>query len=234
MFGKCVQILPICFFLSESEKVFMLIREYKKNIFTAIFVLALIYIVITIINSPYLQIGRAPLLYMVDQLFSRYLLFVAAILCIYDQRDLHLLFLMILISIIVMSIFAVWNYITEHSLYVDWLFQGRKVADYLEDAGKMYSNSSRFRVQGTFHNAFDYGYTCLACLLLFLYGRSIHVVKMSHFVIALFCTLFGIITCGCRTLLITSLISLMAYGFIYYNVRKYIMYIGGFLMLFFF
>lgn len=154
--------------------------------------------------------------------------------CIHNQKDLILLFRLILFSVIIMSIFALWNFVTVHSVYVDWLFHGKKVADYLEDAGNMYSNSSRFRVQGTFHNAFDYGYTCLACLLLFLYGRSIHVVKKSHFLIVLLCTLFGIVTCGCRTLLITSLISLMVYGFVYYNIRKYLMYMGVFLILFLF
>lgn len=234
IFGKCVQILPICFFLSERKKVIGLIRENKNKIFSAVFLLAFIYIILTIINSPYLQLGRAPIVYMVDQFFSRYFLLLAAIICIYDRKDLDLLFRMIFFAVIVMSFFAIWNFITVHSVYVDWLFQGREVADYLEDAGNMYSNSSRFRVQGTFHNAFDYGYTCLACLLLFLYGRSVHIVKKSHFVIVLFFTLFGILTCGCRTLLITSLVSLMVYSFIYYDIKKYIMYMGGFLMLFFF
>lgn len=234
MFGNCVQILPICFFLSERKNMISQMRANKNNVLAIIFSLAVFYVVVTIINSPYLQIGRAPITYIINQMLSRYFLLLSALMCIHNQKDLMLLFRLILVSVIIMSIFALWNFITVHSVYVDWLFQGKKVADYLEDAGNMYSNSSRFRVQGTFHNAFDYGYTCLACLLLFLYGRSIHVVKKSHFLIVLFCTLFGIVTCGCRTLLITSLISLMVYGFVYYNIRRYLMYIGIFLIFFLF
>ena len=73
--------------------------------------------------------------------------------------------------LIVLTFFGVLNYIDKNAMFVNALTEGR-TSLVQEDVslGDVYTDSNRFRVQSMFKSAFDYGYICVAILMLHLHG----------------------------------------------------------------
>lgn len=86
--------------------------------------------------------------------------------------------------------------------------------------GDVYAESTRFRVQSMFKSAFDYGYICAAILIIHLHGWYRHFEGKKAFAIALACCIFGILTCECRIVWVSALLSIACYYMWSFNLGR--------------
>ena len=114
--------------------------------------------------------------------------------------------------LIVLTFFGVLNYIDKNAMFVNALTEGR-TSLVQEDVslGDVYTDSNRFRVQSMFKSAFDYGYICVAILMLHLHGWHRRFESNRVFFIVLACCSFGIISCGCRIVWVGAILSIACY-----------------------
>lgn len=217
--GSCVVCIPLCFVLSEYRNIFKIVKSYQKTVLGITFMIGILSIVEAVIASPSIRYGLSSfILYVLGQITGRYVLLFAALTSINSKESIVSTYKITYIACFVMFLFGLSNLIMHHSLYVDWLYDGQKVVDYLEDAGAMYADRERFRVQGTFHNPFDYGYSCIAMLLFFWYGYLKSYVRKSTFILAVLFSLFGILTCNCRTVYFVFVMSVIGFAYMYFPV----------------
>ncbi len=216
--GTAVSLVPLCFFISEWKAINSLLWG-KRMVVSIIFYLGAISSLYTIVVSPHLHSPVSLLVFLMSEIFGKFMLPFAALICLGNIIETKRLFKYIYIAILVMTVFSVHNYITRHSVYVDWLFDGKTLVDYLEDAGAKFTNAERFRIQGTFHNPFDYGYTCIVCFLLFYYGRINNYISSFRFYeVTLYC-FWGITMSYCRTVWICAIMATLM-SVLYYNSQS--------------
>ena len=108
------------------------------------------------------------------------------------------------ISLLVLSItlFALFNYVAKSAFFVNEMYRGMALTDVMQDTGNKFTYSERFRVQAMFFNPFDYGYICILLLLFNWYGYIKSFISKKRFYMIIGCCLYGIITCGCRTIML--------------------------------
>ena len=80
-----------------------------------------------------------------------------------------------------------------------------------EDIGEKFVDTDRYRVQALFANPFDYGYICVITFLFHLYAYTVKLETKKVLILVTSCCLFGIILCGCRTILFVFVISFIVY-----------------------
>ena len=203
-----VTLLPLFFFTSELNSFNVLSKKCRYPILYAIFFLGVLYTLFSIYVSPHMGTG---IKYFITSIVCRYLLPFYAFFCLEKKRDIFLVYKIAFLCVIVMTFFGGINLVSKHSVYVDWLFEGEAVGAYMENLGSKFTDADRFRVQATFSNPFDYGYTCISLLLFFLYGYSKKYITPKTMAVVAGCTLFGIISCNCRTVLLCFIIGLLLY-----------------------
>lgn len=224
--GHAVKILPLLFFVSEYANIWIVLNRYRRSILTCLLGIGCIYIIYSVIVSPHLWDKYACISYSIRNTVGRYFLPFAAFLFFQSTKNVQKVFDISFGAIIVMTAFGITNLMFHHSAYVDWLFEGRQVVDYLEEAGGKFEDAARFRVQATFHNPFDYGYTCIICLLFFLYGYLKKYVSVQKFGIVVLCSLFGVVSCNCRSVHLCFILSVLLFMFIYFNSLAFFKYIS--------
>jgi len=225
--GQSVIVLPLCFFLSEYDSLRRIIIRRNNNILIWLLVVGVIYVIYSIIISPHLRENYMHLVYPIRHIIGRYLLPFVALVCIQRTKHITIIFNISFYAIIIMTLFGIVNLFFHHSHYVDWLYEGRVVVDYLEEAGAKFEEAKRFRVQATFHNPFDYGYTCIVGMLLFWFGYLKKYVSKEKFIIITVCALFGVLSCNCRTVFFSFILALMCFSFICYDFSSYLTHIFG-------
>lgn len=113
--------------------------------------------------------------------------------------------------LLVLTFFGLVNLITQHAIFVDWALEGAELNEVTMDAGEKFTEAARFRVQAMHLNAFVYGYICNMLLFLFVYAREKGLLESVTFAVAVGCCIFGILACGCRTLIITTFMGYAVY-----------------------
>ena len=123
--------------------------------------------------------------------------------------------------LIVLTFFGVLNYIDKNAMFVNALTEGR-TSLVQEDVslGDVYTDSNRFRVQSMFKSAFDYGYICVAILMLHLHGWHRRFESNRAFFMVLACCSFGIISCGCRTVWVSAIMSIACYSMWVFHLNR--------------
>ena len=209
-----------CFFLTELVHFKQYYSILKKTKLKYPLLLVLIGLIILIVNSPHIK-GANDIFYLFISEFIRkygivFLVFVACLSIKSQKMIINVTFACLLI----LTFFGLLNLATKHAIYVDWVLAGVDVNSVFGDAGAKFTYSDRFRVQSMFANPFDYGYACLMLLLYYLYLNKGRLVSKIKFNIAVFCCLFGIFTCGCRTLLACLIIGGLIFAILGYNLKS--------------
>ena len=147
-----------------------------------------------------------------SELLFKYFAFAYAFWAFKDEKSFKLILRISLYCMIVLTVFGVLNYIDKNAMFVNALTEG-KTSMIQEDVslGDVYTESSRFRVQSMFKFAFDYGYICVAILMLHLHGWHRRFESNRVFFIVLACCSFGIISCGCRIVWVGAILSIACY-----------------------
>lgn len=197
-FGNSGFIVPICFFTSEIvyfKKDYRILIYYLKSV---LLVMVIATIVLQI-NSPHYNdslFNTTRLI--VSELITKYFIIAYAFISIKDFNEFRKIEKSLYISLVILTIFGLLNFITHGSVL-------------LESLGIENSTGDRFRVQAMFGNPFDYGYTCILLLYLTTLMHNKGGMVTGKYYISLVCCIFGIITCGSRSVLLTAIISYAIY-----------------------
>lgn len=216
-------VLSLCFLVSEIPHLIKLIKGSRKSIVWKITGIVLLSIIITILSSPHLSDKNVAYYYFQGEFLCKYLVLVYSFWSFKDINSLKPTLKVTFWGLIVLTVFGVFNYLSKTADFVNAMMEG-VVSDLKgpsgSDAGNYFTYADRFRVQAMFSNPFDYGYICVLMLILHLYGYTQHLEKLKAFVVVVACTLFGIIFCGCRTILFCTLIGLSIYLLLAFKTQK--------------
>lgn len=230
---KGVLLPQVFFFLSEIRYFKQYVNIIKGTRFKYPLVILLVGIVILWINSPHMT-GPSGLfaLFSYDFIRKYGVFFLVFIACLGLKNQKSIIYTTFG-CLMVLTAFGVLNLITKHGIYIDWVLAGIDQDSFMADAGAKFTYSDRFRVQSMYANPFDYGYACLMLFLYYWYLLKEKLIKKNMFYIAAICSLFGIFTCGCRTLLACLVIGILIFAIFGYNLKsKLKLVLAGVFMLF--
>lgn len=177
-------------------------------------------ILLAALTSPYTGIKE-----MVEyELLFKYFAIVYAFWAVKNEKSLKPILRISLYCLMALTFFGVLNYMTKSAMFVNALTEGETTRYGDVALGDIYAESSRFRVQSMFNNAFDYGYICTAILLLHLHGWYRHLESKRDFMIAIVCCSFGILTCGCRIVWASAIFSFFCYSMWVFPLSKNVIY----------
>lgn len=218
-FGHSSVLIPCCFFLSEIKHW----RSFSPIRGTVIFKIFLIQIVAAIIaywHSP-LYLGKlSRTLSWMAELFSADIVIGYVYYSIKDRKDLSPIVNTAFYCMIAVTILGFVNLLLHSNPYLQIVASGSGSESMTMMSTHFNDDYTRFRVQSFFPNPFNYGYASLVTLYFFVFARNGGVIKKSKFITIFLCCMFGIITCGCRTIYLIFLMSALIYVLYSYNMGK--------------
>lgn len=230
-FRSANAIMVVSFILSEFRNIKFYIRTLKTSLLWKLMGIVVLLSLITIINSPHLRSAVDLRSFLQSELLFKYFAICYAFLICRQALDISKFQKISLIGILVLTLFGVYNYINTSSDVLSILMEGMTggVVAEGEDIGEKFVDSDRYRVQALFANPFDYGYICVLTFLFHLYAFTCKMETKKVFVLVTLCCLFGIILCGCRTILFVFVISFFVYYLMVFRIKKFIvvLMIGG-------
>lgn len=216
---KMSRLVLICFILSvlRHYRCFMnAIRGTFVWKITGIFLLSMI---ILIIGSPHLRdLGTISFL-IYDEIIFKYFVLLYMYYACKSSESLRPAIQISYYGLIILTIFGVLNLLMHESIYISTMSQ---ISGGLQNSNIRIDlfDGVRNRVQSLFLNPFDYGYICILLMLFHLYGFKEKMEGKTHFTVALICCLFGIVTCGSRTVILCSLIGFIVFCFLCFRATK--------------
>jgi len=194
--------ISLGFLLSEIPHIRRHWKRIRKSVILPYLILVLVSFVISVVTSPHLHEINTLGFFGLSELLTKQMAIVYAFLALPRCRSIRPLLTVSFISLLVMTVVAIINYFSGYSFYVEEL---------LEDSFT-FINASRFRVQATFNNPFDYGYMCVLLAILHVYGYMQKMEGWRTLLLAQFCCLLGVVTCNCRTILFCYFICIVVYA----------------------
>lgn len=202
-------LLPASFLLSELPYLKYHLAELRSMpLLKKLLLLACVSTAIAAFTTTY----TSPSLFLRTELFFKYFAIAYAFWTIKDEESLKPILYVSMFCLIVLTLFGIANYLTKNADFINALTNS-KTSLIKEDIalGDFYAESKRFRVQSMFKSPFDYGYTCAIILLLHIYAWFRGQESKSTFVIVLVCSLFGILFCECRIVLVSLILSVSCF-----------------------
>lgn len=211
--GRATFFIPICFLISEIKNFRKIKTSLKKSVVWTVLKIFLISVLFLIIYSPHLHDFGSIRYVLQEEVLFRYFLLAYSFYACKNIKDFKAIINISLVGLSVMTIFGIVNYVTKNSYYVGALMSSYTTSSMFDgiNLGAMFKDSSRFRVNSTFMNPFDYGFMCIVLALLYSYAYLYKLIKKNLYYIALFACLFGIFTCGSRTVILTGMIASLVY-----------------------
>lgn len=215
-------LLAVSFILSELNNIRHLFKEAKGTVVWRLTGLSIIMALITIVTSPHLS-GQNIRYFVQSELLFKYFALLYAFWGFKDEETIKPVLKITVLGLAILTAFGIVNYVTKSADFVSTM-----MADLEEtglgvtgsDAGAKFTYSDRFRVQSMFANPFDYGYICTLALLLHSYAYSNKLEKIRPFMMATACALFGIVTCGCRTIIFCTILGISIYALLAFKPTK--------------
>ena len=219
-FGLSIYVLCFSFILSELFCLKKNIKEIQNTILRPLMYSAIFATVILAIHSPHYNNLMQYIRLAINELFAKYFVLCYAFLSIRKGDDIRPAFKISYYGLLVLTLFALFNYITKSAFFINEMYRGMILTDVMQDAGNKFTYSERFRVQAMFFNPFDYGYICILLLLFNWYCYMKSFITKRRFYIIISCCIFGIITCGCRTNMLCCLIGAFVYVLFAFDLKK--------------
>lgn len=223
-FRSANAILVVSFLISEFRNIRFYIRTLKITFLWKLMGVVIVLTIITIYNSPHLRSAVDLRSFLQGELLFKYFAICYAFLICRQALDISKFQKISLIGILVLTLFGVYNYINTSSDVLTILMEGMTggVVAEGEDIGEKFVDLDRYRVQALFANPFDYGYICVLTFLFHLYAFTCKLETKKVFVLVTSCCLFGIILCGCRTILFVFVISFFVYCLMVFKIKRFI------------
>ena len=224
-FGNTVFFLPIFYIFTEGLRFKEMIKAFRiKELVLALIVFAISFLY-NYANSPHYWGSVSQFITLLfRECITTYFILVVGFFSLRDVRTFKPLLQVAFISLCILTVFGVVNYITKESTMLDLMTGGATMRE--TSVGGLYSQETRFRTQSLFIQPFDYGYMCLLLLLVHVYGRSRGLVTKNRLIAVAVMSLFGVLTCGCRTIIYCFVLSALAYAFMYLRGNRVPIYIG--------
>lgn len=223
-FSSANAILVVSFILSEFRNIRFYIRTLKTSLLWKLMGIVVVLSFITIINSPHLRSAVDLRSFLQNELLFKYFAICYSFIICRETLDISKFLKISLIGILVLTLFGVYNYINTSSDVLSILMEGMTagVVAEGEDIGEKFVDLDRYRVQALFANPFDYGYICVLTFLFHLYAFTCKMETKKVFVLVTLCCSFGIILCGCRTILFVFVTSFIVYCLMVFRIKKFI------------
>ena len=224
---KANLLLQGAFLLSEWRNLSLLFKRLRHTPYLWVPLLIVGFsALLAALTSPYTSLKET----IEYELVFKYFAIGYAFWAVKNEQSLKPILRISLYCLILLTVFGVLNYIDKNAMFVNALTDGKTTLYGDTALGDVYTESSRFRVQSMFNYAFDYGYMCVAILLLHLHGWYRNLESKTEFIIAIACCSFGILTCGCRTVWMSAVLSLACYYMWTFQLRRNVIY-GFFVMI---
>lgn len=190
--------------LSEYKKYGLYLKKLHNPYLLAFLAVILVSGIICMARSPFLWNFSSMIGFILSEYVLKAFSLIYGFLLTRNGKTLGCTCRLTSLSLYFMTFFAVLNLIMGYSMPVDSMYSGSL-------DGYNFSSASRFRVQATILNPFDYGFICLICFFIHLHAYFLKQVNKSVTIICLACCLFGIFTCNCRTILFCFLVGIVLY-----------------------
>lgn len=224
---KANLLLQGAFLLSEWRNLSLLFKRLRHTPYLWVPLLIVGFsALLAALTSPYTSLKET----IEYELVFKYFAIGYAFWAVKNEQSLKPILRISLYCLILLTVFGVLNYIDKNAMFVNALTDGKTTLYGDAALGDVYTESSRFRVQSMFNYAFDYGYMCVAILLLHLHGWYRNLESKTEFIIAIACCSFGILTCGCRTIWMSAALSIACYYLWTFQLRRNVIY-GFFAMI---
>ena len=224
---KANLLLQGAFLLSEWRNLSLLFKRLRHTPYLWVPLLIVGFsALLAALTSPYTSLKET----IEYELVFKYFAIGYAFWAVKNEQSLKPILRISLYCLILLTVFGVLNYIDKNAMFVNALTDGKTTLYGDAALGDVYTESSRFRVQSMFNYAFDYGYMCVAILLLHLHGWYRNLESKTEFIIAIACCSFGILTCGCRTVWMSAALSIACYYLWTFQLRRNVIY-GFFAMI---
>lgn len=225
VFGIPKFFLSICFIMSELLYLRTHLKDVKKTILYPLICMMIIATGLLCLNSPHYYHSLSQITKMfTNELLGKYFLIIYAFISMEQYKDLSPLYKIVFYGMVILTLFGIHNLITKNGFWINVMYDGIASRGTVE-LGEMFTNSQRFRVQAMFSNPFNYGYICILVFLFYWFGFLNRCVGKLSFIIVASCCIFGIISCGCRTILVCFGLAVSVYSLYAFHFGKMIKYI---------
>lgn len=200
-FGHAIYFLPICYFLSSLIHYREFVSAFKARELKWFIAIVAIGLGISYFTSPHYVASFSQLIRLfLMEFVCKYGVMVLALCSIKGEESIKKVLSAMFTSMIILTVVAVVNQVMQDPV----IFKGI-VDNFEEIVHRTFADEQRFRVQGLFANPFNYGFMCLVVLQMSYYGYKKKYYIPVRFYLLLAMSVFGIISCGCRTMVICSL-----------------------------
>ena len=196
--------LILFFWLSELRNIKIHWKRLLNSVLLPFAVLSLLTFLISAITSKNLHSFSSLVHFGLSEVITKQFAVLYGFIALRKLKSIKPLLLVSFVSLIILTLFAFSNFISGESAVVNEFYK-ETLVDY------DFISASRFRVQATFVNPFDYGYICVLLALLHLYGGMTGLESFSMMIVAELCCLFGVVTCNCRTIIFCYLLCMVVY-----------------------
>lgn len=223
--GNTVFFLPIFYIFTEGLRFKEMIKSFRIKELVLALVVFLISFLYNYANSPHYW-GSIPqfVTLLFREFITTYFILIVGFFSLRDVRTFRPFLQVAFISLCILTVFGVINYVTKESTMLDLITGGATKRE--TSVGELFTMETRFRTQSLFIQPFDYGYMCLLILLVTVYGYTRGLVRKKRVWATLAMSMFGVLTCGCRTVIYCFVLSALAYAFLYLKGNRVPIYVG--------
>lgn len=215
-FGFSKSFLSICFFLSEFSRIRSHLGSLRQTVIYPLLIMMVIASFILLIYSPHYHSLKDGVRLFVVELIVKYFAIAYGFLCIKEELDLKPAANAVYVGMIMLTFWGIQNLVTRDSIWLGMIID----SDNYPYEVQSFSNQERFRVQSMFVNPFFYGYICALYLIFVLYLFFKEIITKDKLLVVLAGSLFGIITCGSRAVMLASIIGTLSFFIFYLDKRN--------------
>lgn len=227
LFKECTRFFIYMFFLSEIPYIYAILKEWLHSPLKNIFSFLLAAVLLAALFSPHINSLDSLVSFLKSELLFKYFAIGYSFVSFRNEQNLKTLVRYSIFPMIILTMFGVINLVEHRSFFVSEMmsnWSSNSINDVNEMAGDKFTNLDRFRVQAMFFNPFDYGYICSLCLMLYIYAFNCKMINKNLLMSLVFCCLFGILFCGCRTVMFCSISAVSVYFLLAFKTKKFVMY----------
>ena len=171
--------LSLGFLVSEVPYIRIHWKRILKSVLFPYIIIVLVAFAIAVVTSPHLHEVNALGFFGLSELLTKQMALVYSFLALRKTKSIRPLLTVSFVALVIMTLIGVLNYAMGYSFFVE---------EFLDESYS-FMRTTRFRVQATFNNPFNYGYICVLLAILHLYGYMQKMEPVSLFIPAQLCCL---------------------------------------------
>ncbi len=209
--SNSIVLLTICFLLSEAKYYKSFSIVLRRSIVARLMILVAVGGAVCISFSPHLSSLRELKSFFIMEYLIKYFVLAYGLWAFRRPGSIRPALEISFWGLVVMTALGMLNVVVGYSPFVQSVMPVFDETGLMRDLVDAEHFEDRFRVQATFMNPFDYGYINLIVMALHTYAfRRGYESRLRYAVVAA-CAVFGIVACGCRTVLFCALVGTAVY-----------------------